>query len=178
MIQNHILILRAPEPTDIEALYEWENDTELWSVSNTLVPFSRHQLSQYIKHARLDMYQTKQVRMMIEHLQSGKLCGMIDLYDFDPFHSRGGIGILIHQQWRGKGIAIEALTLFVQYLFSHIGIHQVYATIASDNTNSINLFSKAGFEHTGTRKQWHRKGREYYDELFFQKINDSFISTT
>ena len=43
------ITLRALEPEDIELLYSWENDTELWQVSNTLAPFSKYVLTQFIE---------------------------------------------------------------------------------------------------------------------------------
>ncbi len=171
MIKNEIVALRALEPSDVDILYQWENDTHLWNVSNTLAPFSKYQLQQYIKHSHLDIYQTQQLRLMIEHAGNNEVVGMVDLFDFEPFHHRGGIGIMIHDKWRGEGLAFEALQLFVGYLFGHLGLHQVYATVGEDNEASVNLFQKSGFELTGRRKEWCRRGGLYADELFFQKIN-------
>ena len=171
MIQNERITLRALEPEDIETLYQWENEIALWNVSNTIAPFSKHQLKQYVQHARLDVFQTKQLRLIIEQIGPGEMVGMIDLFDYDPFHRRGGIGILIHSDYRHQGFASEALELFTAYLFNHLGLHQVYASISGDNTASIKLFEQAGFEQTGLRKAWRRQGKKYIDELFFQKIN-------
>ncbi len=66
MIRNDKIILRALEPADADLLYQWENQMELWSVSNTLTPFSRHQIITYINQISLDIYQTKQLRLMID----------------------------------------------------------------------------------------------------------------
>ena len=48
--------LRAPEPEDIDLLYEWENNTEIWYLSNTLTPFSKYSLKKFIEHSHLDIY--------------------------------------------------------------------------------------------------------------------------
>ena len=58
--------LRALEPEDIDLLYEWENDHSIWYVSNTLTPFSKYILKKYIENSHLDIYQTKQLRLMID----------------------------------------------------------------------------------------------------------------
>ena len=42
MITGKTIYLRALEPTDIDLLYDWENDVALWDVAETFVPFSRH----------------------------------------------------------------------------------------------------------------------------------------
>ena len=66
MINDDIIRLRALEPEDLECLYQWENDMDLWEVSDTLTPFSLFTLKKYIETCHLDIYTTKQLRLMIE----------------------------------------------------------------------------------------------------------------
>ena len=161
---------RALEPEDINLLYDWENNEEIWEVSNTYEPFSKYILAQYIKESKRDIYETKQVRMIIETLK-GKAVGAIDLFDFDPFHFRAGVGILIHDiKDRKLGYANDALQLLCSYASSHLRLHQLFANISVDNLVSIQLFKKNGFELTGTKKDWRRTMDGWKTELFFQKI--------
>ena len=102
----------------------------------------------------------------------GKTIGAIDLFDFDPFHLRVGIGILIHHPAdRSKGYASSALNLMVRYCFEKLGLHQIYANILTDNEHSMNLFLHAGFEVIGTKKDWIRAGRMWKDEILMQLIS-------
>jgi multidrug efflux system membrane fusion protein len=64
--------LRAIEPADLDIIYEWENDPENWIVSNTIAPFSRHVLQKYIEGAQQDIYEARQLRLMIDMLESDK----------------------------------------------------------------------------------------------------------
>ena len=161
---------RALEPDDIDLLYTWENDAEIWEVSNTFEPFSKYILAKYIKESQHDIYESKQVRMIIETL-NGKAVGAIDLFDFDPFHFRAGVGILIHNKKdRQLGYATDALQLLCSYAANHLRLHQLYANISVDNLVSIQLFKKNGFELTGTKKDWRRTMDGWKSELFFQKI--------
>ena len=41
LLSNATLTLRALEPTDLDTLYRWENDTSVWVVSDTIAPYSR-----------------------------------------------------------------------------------------------------------------------------------------
>mgnify|MGYP000951130226 CR=1 FL=1 len=50
LLQSELIKLRAMEPEDIEILYRWENDTDIWKVSNTIAPFSKYVLRQFIEH--------------------------------------------------------------------------------------------------------------------------------
>lgn len=170
LLKGELIYLRAIEPTDLEPLYLWENDTNVWHLSNTLAPFSKHVLKQYIENARHDIYVTKQLRLIICTGQDGPV-GCIDLFDFDPTHLRAGIGILIGSEaHRGKGYAAEALEILCNYCFSFLHLHQLYCHINADNKISINLFEKTGFKRSGIKKMWNRINSGWVDEYFYQLI--------
>ncbi len=170
MLNGKLISLRALEPEDLELLYVWENDTEIWHLSNTLVPFSKKILKTYLEQAHHDIYTTKQLRLMICDL-SGKAIGCIDLFDFDPQNLRAGVGVLIADKAaRLQGYASEALSLLKSYAKEKLNLHQLYCTILSENAPSIALFEKCGFEKNGTKKEWQRKGNSFLDEYFFQCI--------
>ncbi len=169
-LSNELITLRAIEPEDIDLLYAWENDPELWEVSHTLVPYSKYILALYIKNADRDIYETKQLRLMID-TREGKTVGAIDLFDFEPYHSRVGIGLLIHaQEDRSKGFASAALELIVGYCFQKLNVHQLYANIQTTNQISLQLFEKQGFNPCGTKKDWLRTDSGWQDEVMLQLI--------
>lgn len=174
-LSNETVSLRAIEPEDIELLYTWENDPEIWEVSHTLVPFSKYLLALYIKNADKDIYESKQLRLMID-TSDGKTIGAIDLFDFEPYHSRVGIGLLIHnQEDRSKGYATAALELLISYCFSKLNIHQLYVNIEADNNISLHLFEKHGFSICGTKKEWIRTDSGWKDEVTLQLIANAVV---
>lgn len=145
---------------------------ELWVVSNTLTPFSKHQLEKYLKHSSLDLFQTKQLRLMIDVEIKGEdnTVGMIDMFDFDPYHQRAGVGIMIHQDYRQKGVAGDALKAFITYCFNTLGLHQLYCSISESNNISQKLFEGNGFQLTGIRKDWLKTHSGFMDEYHYQLI--------
>jgi diamine N-acetyltransferase len=175
-LENSIVKLRAPEQSDIDILYVWENNMEIWKVSNTLTPFSRFVLKKYIETAHLDIWETKQLRLIIEAKDQSSLMfapvGLIDLFDFDPFHLRAGIGILIaNAEYRQKGYATEALKLMIRYSFETLQLHQLYCNISPDNAISLQLFQNVGFEIVGTKKGWLKTINGWQDEVLLQILN-------
>jgi len=151
-------------------LNEWENDAEIWEISNTFEPYSKYILAKYIKDSQQDIYESKQIRMIIETIE-GKAVGAIDLFDFDPFHFRAGVGILIHDEKDRKlGYATDALKLLCAYATNYLRLHQLYANIGEDNLASIHLFKSNEFELIGTKKDWRRTLDGWKNELMFQKI--------
>jgi diamine N-acetyltransferase len=170
-LSNEKIRLRAIEPEDIELLYTWENDPEIWEVSHTLVPFSKYILALYIKNTDKDIYESKQLRLMID-TSYGKTIGAIDIFDFEPFHSRAGIGLLIYnREERMKGFASATLDLLITYCFSKLNIHQLYVNIETGNNISLSLFEKHGFKVCGTKTDWLRTDSGWKDEIMMQLIN-------
>lgn len=162
--------LRALEPEDLDFLYLLENDTEIWDISNTLRPYSRAVLKEYLQNVHRDIFEVKQLRLCICNDQEEKV-GLIDLFDFDPKHQRAGIGLIIlNPADRNKGVGAEALSLMMEYAFEILELHQVYANILEDNMPSIHLFEKLGFEKVGVKKEWIKWGGTYKNEVLYQKI--------
>ena len=170
MLTNGNIVLRALEPDDVELLYQWENDVTVWRVSNTHAPLSRFILASYIKSADRDIWESKMLRLVIEDEDKNPV-GTIELFDFEPYHSRVGLGIMIYdKEKRRKGIAKQAVELMTDYALSELGLAQLFVNIAESNEASLNLFQKLGFELVGTKKKWLRVGQEWEDELLFQKF--------
>jgi len=170
-LSNGLLTLRAIEPEDIDLLYLWENDPEIWEISHTLIPYSKYVLALYIQNADKDIFENKQLRLMIDTPER-KTIGAIDLFDFDPFNARAGVGILIHdKEDRSKGFASAALELLITYCFNRLNIHQLYANIEISNSISLALFEKHGFTVCGTKKEWLRTKSGWKDEVMLQLIN-------
>ena len=173
VLKGEHIQLRAIEPGDLEFIFHIENDPGTWRVGNTLVPFSRYQIEQYILTTQHDLYAEKQLRLMIDLMLPGderKTIGMIDLYDFDPHHQRAGVGILVLSEEREKGYALDALRVLARYSFEILKLHMLHCNITAENTASIRLFEKAGFSQCGLLKEWRNIDNRWMDELMFQMI--------
>lgn len=175
LLQGKNLQLRALEPKDLDLLYKWENNPEVWPVSGTLTPFSRFVIEQYLTISHQDIYTSKELRLMIDlgNRDESKIksIGCIDLFDFDAKNKRAGIGILIgDDSERRKGYAAEAVEIVIDYCFSTLDLHQVYCSVIADNQDSLALFRKLNFETTGTRKDWNYNKGQFVDEYLLQYI--------
>ena len=90
--------LRALEPEDLDFLYEIENNESIWEVSNTQTPYSKWVLKQYLENAQQDIFEAKQLRLVIVFSETNEKIGLIDLFEFDAKNSRAGIGIIISER--------------------------------------------------------------------------------
>ena len=172
LLESELIRLRALEPEDVDLLYKWENNTDVWRVSNTVAPFSRHILRQFIDNQQYDVFETRQLRLIIEEVDGERAVGAIDLFDVDPYNRRAGIGILIHKDAdKGKGYASVALQLLIRFSFMILQLNQLYANIHADNLDSINLFRSKGFTTVGVKREWVRTTTGWMDEFLLQKVN-------
>ncbi|QQX75726.1 MULTISPECIES: GNAT family N-acetyltransferase [Aequorivita] len=173
-LKGEHIFLRALEPSDLDFLYNLENDETLWEVSNTTTPYSKYILKQYLENSHRDIYDVKQLRLVICKNDDEAAVGFIDLFEFDPKNKRVGVGIVIFsEKEKRKGHASEALKLTCDYAFKHLNVHQIFAGITTENEGSIKLFEKAGFEKSGIKKDWVFSEGKYKSEYFYQLIPNS-----
>lgn len=171
-LQNDNLRLRALEPADIDILMKWENDTSLWEYGDTITPYSRYQLANFLKNYDGDIFSSKQLRLIIEEQTTHTIVGTIDLFDFDFFNSRVAVGILIEKEYRQRGYAAQALSITVEYVEQFLGIHQCYAIIPEYNTASVSLFTSCGFKSSGKLCHWFHRNDTWHDALLLQHIKE------
>ena len=163
------IFLRALESEDINYLFSIENNEKYWSISDSQIPFSRYLLNRYLKNSYMDIYEAKQLRLVITDFQNITI-GLIDLFDIDFKNNRAGVAIIINEKMRSKGFAKEALELLIQYSKTHLSLHQLYCNILEDNSHSINLFKSVEFKQVGLKKDWIKFDGKYKNELLLQLI--------
>ena len=170
-LKGNDIYIRALEPNDLEFIYGIENDQSIWEVSNTNTPYSRFLVKQYLENAHQDIYEAKQLRLAICQDQDFPAVGLVDLFDFDPKNNRAGVGIVIQgTENRNQNIGSEALDLLIEYAFSNLNLHQLFANITTNNEASLQLFSNFGFHKIGIKKDWNKIKGTFVDEVLFQLI--------
>ena len=161
--------LRAMEPEDLELLYKIENDTQLWNVGSTNVPYSRYTLHDYIATSSDDIYADHQVRMMVEN-QEGRVVGIVDVVNFDAKNRRAEVGVIILNELRRQGYGYDTLKCVADYALRILHLHQLYAVVDASNLAAVNLFAKADYQQSATLPAWLYDGKDYHDALLMQRI--------
>lgn len=174
-IEGRICRLRALEPDDLDEMYRWENDTQIWRVSGTTAPFSRHMLLRLIDEQRFDIYTTRQQRLVVEAADGAdgtlpQMAGAVDLFEFDPQNLRAGVGIMIAPEMRRRGYGRDALSALDGYCRGTLHLHQLWCGVTADNEASLRLFAAAGYEECGRRRDWVLTPDGWRDEILFQKL--------
>lgn len=164
--------LRALEEEDLEVMYGWENDMELWRVSGTVAPFARHILSRLIEEQQYDIYATRQLRLVVEvaTAEGAKAVGAVDLFDFNPQNGRAGVGVFIEREYRRQGLAHDALLAVERYGREVLRLNQLWCSVAEDNAASLALFEGLGYAECGRRREWILTPEGALAEVLMQKI--------
>ena len=163
------IFLRALELEDIDYLFSIENNEKYWSISDSQIPFSKYLLNRYLKNSDMDIYEAKQLRLVITDFKNITV-GLIDLFDIDFKNNRAGVAIIINEKMRNKGFAKEALEMLIKYSKTHLSLHQLYCNILEDNTHSVNLFKSVQFKEVGLKKDWIKFDGKYKNEMLLQLI--------
>jgi len=174
VLENENIRLRAVEPEDLDRLYIWENNTQLWDVGNTRNPYSRFVLKQYIVNSVKDIYETKQLRLMMVSIKTSETVGTVDLFDFDIHNSRIALGLFVDSAFQGNGYARESLHLVEEYVFDYLKINQLYCHISENNIPSMHLFEQEKYAKTGLLKEWIKTVNGFENIVLFQQFKENY----
>jgi diamine N-acetyltransferase len=173
-LSNENVLLRALEPEDLDDLYRWENDSELWKYGSTLAPYSRFALRDYLSGSLNGLVQSRQLRLVAVDKKNNKPMGTIDLYDYDPINLRAGIGILLDAAYRYKSYGKEILELIKEYAFCVLHLNQLFAYIPESNSSSFRLFAACGYVQCGLLKSWLKSAGKFENVYVMQLIHKTF----
>ena len=148
MLKGKNIVLRPLQNSDLDFLFDIENNTGNWQFGSEQKQYNKQELLDYIANAKTDITVAKQYRFVID-LNSTPI-GFIDLFDYTT--DSAGVGVIITKDYRNKGFAKEALNLLADYAFVILDITQLYCSITKDNLRSIKLFTSCGFEPKKEKK--------------------------
>ncbi len=167
---TNTLQLRALEPADLDMLYRWENEQEIWSCGVVHQPVAREALRTLIADSIVnDIYSCRQLRLIGQDGE-GKAVGCVDLFDFDPYHQRAAVGILVDKSLRHNGYGIQLLDALHHYAAIQLRLHLLHCIVAANNDSSLHLFRHAGYSECGHLTDWIWDGSQWHDALLFQRL--------
>jgi ribosomal-protein-alanine N-acetyltransferase len=96
---------------------------------------------------------------------TGRLIGMIGYVRFVPESYRAEVGYMLHQDFHGTGIMMEALKTVIEHGFRSFGLHVIEAIVDPANIPSQKLLERYGFQQSG-----HFKDYQYFDGRFIDSL--------
>ena len=149
MLKGNNILLRHLKVSDLNFLFEVENNTDNWKYGTENKQYTKEELTNYIANAKQDIATAGQFRFVID-LENTPI-GFIDLFDYTT--NSAGVGVIIAKNYRRRGFAKEALKLLSIYSFETLNFKKLDCNIQKDNLASIKLFTSCGFELEREKKE-------------------------
>ena len=152
-LQTERLTLRRMRVGDAEDMYEYARRSEvsrylLWS-PHPNVYYTRDYL-RYIatRYAAGSFYDWALV-----HKETGRMIGTCGFTTFDCPNDAAEIGYVLNPDYRGQGLAPEAVRAILDYGFEKLQLHRVEARFIEGNTASLRVMEKVGMRFEGYRRE-------------------------
>jgi len=152
-IKTERLILRKYKLSDANDIFEnYANDNRVTKFLSWQPYENINQLEDFIS-SRVDIYSDDVYDWVIEF--ENHVIGSISAIRDDGQNENCEIGYCIGYDYQKKGIASEALTAVLNYLFTEVGYHRIFAKHDIENSASGKVMQKCDMIYEG-------KLREYY----------------
>lgn len=166
--------LRPLEESDIgEEYLSWLNDFEVTRYVETgKFPVHLSDLRKYLE--RFQNSTTDFIFAIIDR-QTDRHIGNVTLNRIKWIHRTADTGIIIGvKEFWGKGYALEAWSLLIEYAFRRLGLRKIMAGAIADNEASIHVLKKLGFKVEGVARQQTFVDGDYRDSILFGLLRDEF----
>lgn len=143
--------IRPLETSDLDTMYDWEQDIELSILAGWTPLLARTAFKQKFEQ-RINEPKDDMKYFALDH--DGQFVGVLQLALIDHYERRAVISIVLGAKalW-GRGIASTALRLLLDYAFTVHGLERVYAEVWGFNTRSQRLMERVGFQKEGILRQ-------------------------
>lgn len=165
MIRGENISLRTARQSDLDTLYAFNCDL---ANRGLYFPLNLRSESEYRKAFQETGFWTEERGSLLIVNHSGDILGNVGFYPTVSYLDELELGYIIYDPAnRHKGIATEALSLFVDYLFANKKVNRLRLVIHTDNKASRGLAEKCGFSHESTaRGAWYHQGRNQDVEIY------------
>jgi len=165
-IHTERLVLRDFHQEDLQAVHEYASDPEV--VKH--MPFGPNTLED--SQSFLDRAMGKQsmdprtdYELGVALKSEDSLIGVCRVCKASEIEAH--LGYIFNRRYWGEGYATEAARTMVEFAFSELGLHRIYADVHPDNAGSIRVLEKVGMTLEGRRREYMMIHGEYADHLLY-----------
>lgn len=165
MLKGNTITLRPVRDNDLDQLHAYHLD-----IDNRGDFFPRTIQSQPLFYKRFQEsgFWENEYGMLVIASATGEMLGHIEFFKTVNYLDEYELSYQVYAtEHRNHGIATEAVTLLVCYLFANKRVNRIRLVIHPDNLASRRLAEKCGFRHEGTaRGAWYHKGIHHDVEIY------------
>ena len=163
-------VLRSWRPEDAPALARAANNRNVWLGLRDLMP---HPYTLEDAQAYLRQVESKRPEISFCIEVQGEAAGAIGLRMGEDVHRETAeLGYWLAEPHWGRGIASEAVRVFVQYGFEAMPLQRIFALVHANNAASVRVLEKAGFVFEGRMRRNVIKDGQTLDSLLYARVRD------
>jgi len=161
-LEGHTVKLMKIIDEDLDHLFKIYDNDNVFQYCGIIPKHNKKIVGNMISHFERDFNKRSIVKLGI-FIQGEKrtLSGIIEIMNFNKRVNAVTIGYFLAEEYWGKGIATEAVTLLRNFLFNEIEINRIQAEVMLNNTSSKRVLLKNDFVKEGIHRQaayWPGKG--------------------
>ena len=140
------LILRPLQAADSVVFAAYRSDPEVARYQGWEAPFNEQQAAEFIAAMQVREPGTpgEWLQLAIQVRETGVVVGDCAFERLAREPRQAEIGITLARSWQGQGLATEALSCLLDYLFGELELHRVQANCDVENHNSMRLMERLG----------------------------------
>ncbi|MFJ3235631.1 GNAT family N-acetyltransferase [Streptomyces sp. NPDC086787] len=181
MIDGELVRLRALRADDAEHHLRWRNDPEVvrWAaaadprfgpatVETVAITFD----------SMLRLNPRERAVFTVEDRTDGRVIGVADYRDLDPYASVATLGITIgEREYWGRGHGSETVRLLTDHVFGTFGLHRLELDTWSGNERAVRAFTRLGFREEGRRRSALLVDGRRYDRVLFGMLREEWAKS-
>jgi RimJ/RimL family protein N-acetyltransferase len=175
MTRGKRVYLRALDVEDYSLINKWHNDDEIQSLTGG----NRYYVSstmekRWVEEKALD--NSKDVYWAICLRETDEMIGYMSINKIDWRNRKvdwGGI-VVGDGTNRGKGFALEAAYLMMEYVFCELGLHRLSGHWLEEHTASILMGKKLGFRQEALLRDSVYKNGAFHNEVIMSILESEF----
>ena len=175
-IETERLLLRKYEDRDLEDIVAYSRAADFWLARNMDWEPTEEGVKAYFE-SRRDLEPESYpewLELVVELKAGGQAVGNVGNGVADRDQGQASVGWLLGCQYRGQGLATEAVRALVTFGFESMGLHRIYARTGSRNTRSWRLMERIGMRREAHLRKSHKVKGEWDDEFIYAILADEW----
>jgi RimJ/RimL family protein N-acetyltransferase len=172
-LEGRLVTLREERREDQRLFAALRNDPETQGWNVALPPTYTPEMHVKRFEAMEFSYEHDSARFSIVERASEKVAGFVSYSNVNPRLS-ATIGIMIAKPFWGRGVALDAQEVLLQFLFHELGLRVVHLWTHSGNPRAIALAEKSGFCTTGRLREAMYKNGLLIDTVVMSLLREAY----
>ena len=173
-IETKRLRLRPFQPTDAEPVRRLAGLKDVAAGTFLPHPMERQAAQDWVTERMRDQAAGTGVAFAIILVESGDMIGSIGM-ELIPIHEQGRLSYWLGRDYWNRGYGTEAVTALVEYGFTSLKLHRIYAPHFHTNPASGRVLQKVGMTHEGRLREHYLRFGQRVDVELYGMLRQEFV---